>query len=133
MHKNVALRYNLSIMMLLLLCACSSSVRVVSSERSGMGKSLYIRRMAEQLETVTKAELKDCRVVIPIHGPVVTPDVVLKFLKDHYRKNKCMIYHFDIAPSVRTVMADMLVWYKFYEHILCFRSCLRLTQSCLAC
>lgn len=87
-------------------CTCSSSVRVVSSERSGMGKSLYIRRMAEQLKTVTKAELADCQVVIPIHGPVVTPDVLLKFLKEHYRKSKCMIYHFDIAPSVRIVMAD---------------------------
>ena len=87
-------------------CICSSSVRVVSSERSGMGKSLYIHRMAEQLKAVTKAELADCQVVIPIHGPVVTPDVLLKFLKEHYRKGKCVIYHFDIAPSVRTVMAD---------------------------
>jgi hypothetical protein len=68
-----------------------------------MGKSLYIHRMAEQLKMVTKAEVTDCEVVIPIHGPVVTPDVVLKFLKDHYRENKCMIYHFDIAPSVRAV------------------------------
>ena len=84
---------------------CSLSVRVVSSEQSGMGKSLYIHRIAEQLKTVTKAELADCKMVIPIHGPVVTPDVVLKFLKEHYRKNKCMIYHFDIALSVRTVMA----------------------------
>ncbi len=82
------------------LCTCSSSVRVVSSERAGMGKSLYIRRMAEQLEMVTEAKPEDCQVIIPIHGPVVTPDVVLKFLKEHYRKNKCVMYHFDIAPSV---------------------------------
>ena len=93
-------------MWLKVLCTCSLSVRVVSSERSGMGKSLYIRRMAEQLKTVVKADLADCQVVIPIHGPVVTADVVLKFLKEHYRKNKCMIYHFDIAPSVRTVKGD---------------------------
>ena len=71
-----------------------------------MGKSLYVQRMAVQLKTVTKAELADCQVVIPIHGPVVTPDVVLKFLKEHYQKTKCMIYHFDIAPSVRAVMAS---------------------------
>ena len=75
---------------------------MVASERFGMGKSLYIRRMAEQLEMVTEAEFEECQVVIPIHGPVVTPDVVLKFLKEHYRKNKCVIYHFDTAPSVRT-------------------------------
>ena len=99
---------NLQDMVKILYLTCSSSVRVVSSERSGMGKSLHIHRMAEQLKTVAKAELPDCHVVIPIHGPVVTPDVFLKFLKEHYRKNKCVIYHFDIAPSVRTVndMAD---------------------------
>ena len=78
---------------------------MVSSEQSGMGKSLYIHRMAEQLKTVAKAELVNCQVVIPIHGPVVTPDVVIKFLKEHYQNHKCMIYHFDIAPSVRPVMA----------------------------
>ena len=89
--------------------ACSSSVRVVSSERPGLGKSLYIQRMAKQLKTITKADITDCQVVIPIHGPVVTPDVVLKFLKDHYQKNKCMIYHFDIAPNVRTMMLDSIV------------------------
>lgn len=83
-----------------MLYACRSSVRVVLCDRPGLGKSLYIRRMAEQLKTVSKTELKDCQVVIPIHGPVVTPDVVLKFLKKHYQKSKCMIYHFDIAPSV---------------------------------
>ena len=82
---------------------------MVVSEQTGMGKSLYIRKMAEQLKTVTKAEFADCQVIIPIHGPIVTSDVVLKFLKEHYRKDKCMIYHFDIAPSVRTMMANSML------------------------
>ena len=77
-------------------------MRVVSSERTGMGKSLYIQRMAAELKSVIKVKFVDCQVVIPIHGPIVTPDVVLTFLKEHYENNKCMIYHFDIAPSVRT-------------------------------
>jgi hypothetical protein len=79
-----------------------------------MGKSLYIRRMAEQLKIITNAEPADCKVVIPVHGPVIASDVVLKFLKEHYRKNKCMIYHFDIAPSVRAVLAvaSACMWYK---------------------
>ena len=72
---------------------------MVSSERAGMGKSLFIQRMAEELKIVSKTE--PVHVTIPIHGPIVTSDVVLTFLKEHYKNNKCMIYHFDIAPSVR--------------------------------
>ena len=66
-----------------------------------MGKSLYIHRMAEKLKTVAKRELADCQVIIPIHGPVITRDIILAFLKEHYQKSKCMIYHFDISPNVR--------------------------------
>ena len=65
-----------------------------------MGKSLFIQRMAEQLQSVTNTKAAPIKVVIPIHGPIVTSDVILSFLKGHYRDNKCMIYHFDIAPSV---------------------------------
>ena len=79
---------------------CRSCARVVSSKRTGMGKSLFIQRMANQLGVVTNNPTKSTPVVIPIQGPVVTADVVLNFLKDHYREDKCKIYHFDIAPSV---------------------------------
>ena len=79
---------------------CSSCVRVVSSERAGMGKSLFIQRIANQLGVITSDPTKSTPVVIPIHGPVASADVVLDFLKDHYREDKCKIYHFDIAPSV---------------------------------
>lgn len=80
---------------------CSSCVRVVFSERPGMGKSLYIHRMAEQLGVKINKCAKTIHSVIPIHGPLVNSDVVLNMLKDHYRDQKCKIYHFDIAPSVR--------------------------------
>ena len=65
-----------------------------------MGKSLFIQRMAEQLKSVTNSKAAPIEVVIPIHGPVVTSDVILSLLKGHYRDNKYTIYHFDIAPSV---------------------------------
>ena len=77
-----------------------SRVRVVSSKRTGMGKSLFIQRMAEQLESVNCSKAAPIEVIIPIHGPIVTSDVILSLLKGHYRDNKCKIYHFDIAPSV---------------------------------
>ena len=78
----------------------SSCVRVVSSRRNGMGKSLFIQRMANQLGVVTSSHAKSIPAVIPIHGPVVTANVVLNFLKEHYKDEKCKIYHFDVAPSV---------------------------------
>lgn len=79
---------------------CSSCVRVVFSERSGMGKSLYVQRMAKQLGDKINKCVEAVHSVIPIHGPLVNSDVVLSMLKDHYRDPKCKIYHFDIAPNV---------------------------------
>jgi len=39
-------------------------------------------------------------VTVPIHGPVVTMDTVMEFLKDHVKEATSTIFHFDIAPSV---------------------------------
>jgi len=39
-------------------------------------------------------------VTVPIHGPVVTMDTVLEFLKDHVKEVTPIIFHFDIALSV---------------------------------
>jgi hypothetical protein len=64
--------------------------------------------MANQLGIVTNDPTKSTPVVIPIHGPIVTADVVLNFLKDHYTEDKCKIYHFDIAPSVSSTMVSKL-------------------------
>ena len=72
----------------------SSCVRVVSSTRSGMGKSLFITRLADKLNTGST------HVTIPIHGPEVTPDTLMEFLKDHMEDATSTIFHFDIAPTV---------------------------------
>lgn len=82
--------------------AHSSCVRVVSSERPGMGKSLFIKRLAEKLGVISSTSAEAVKAVIPIHGPVVTSDVMLTFLKEHYKDDKCKIYHFDLASSVST-------------------------------
>ena len=73
-------------------------MRVVSSTRSGMGKSLYIQRMAEDLRICVNTD--NVYVTVPIHGPNVTPNNVLKFLQPHMEKPHCVIYHFDVAPTV---------------------------------
>ncbi len=65
-----------------------------------MGKSLFVQRLAENLSQNRK-HLSDCVLItIPIHGPVVTQDVILDFLTKHINKPTCCIYHIDISPSV---------------------------------
>ena len=76
----------------------SSCVRVVNSTRSGMGKSLFITRMADKLTEYTSMDAR--HVTIPIHGPEVTSDTVMEFLKDHMKGATSTIFHFDIAPTV---------------------------------
>ena len=75
----------------------SLCVRVVSSTRSGMGKSLFISRMVESQRL---GDMDEC-VTIPIHGPVVSSDIVLDFLSPHITSH-CTSFHFDIAPRVST-------------------------------
>lgn len=71
----------------------SSRVCVVSSTRSGMGKSLCIRRMAQ------RQPLKS-HITVPIHGPVVVPDTVMDLLQEYMAISVSSIMHLDIAPNV---------------------------------
>ena len=74
-------------------------MRVVKSKRSGMGKSLYIRKLAKKLEQFKNST--PSHVTIPIHGPIVTPDTVLKFLREYVDQSfTSTIVHFDISPKV---------------------------------
>ena len=75
-----------------------SYVRVVTSPRAGMGKSLYIRRRKEALMSVTTRGPHE--VIVPIHGPTVTPDTVVEAFKPHVGMNHPIIFHLDIAPNV---------------------------------
>ena len=75
-------------------------VRIVKSARSGMGKSLYVKKMAQKLE-----ELRGTGpyiITVPIHGPKVTPDDVLVLLQSWIDSHACnsTIIHFDISPKV---------------------------------
>ena len=57
-----------------------------------MGKSLYVRRLADQLSGVNK----DPKVTICIHGPEVSVDDIVKKLP--LASNKLVI-HIDIAQE----------------------------------
>ena len=76
----------------------SSCIRVVSSSRAGMGKTLFITRMSERLQT--KVTGYNVLIQIPIHGPQVTTDSVMELLVKHQDTSHSTILHFDISPSV---------------------------------
>ena len=63
-----------------------------------MGKSLYIKRLKEALETQTSRP--PLEVVVPVHGPVVTADTVVVALLEHFGNTRATIFHLDIAPNV---------------------------------
>ena len=67
-----------------------------------MGKSLYIKRLKEKLETQTSVQ--PLEVVVPIHGPVVTADTVVKSLEKYLGTASATIFHIDIAPNVGDIM-----------------------------
>lgn len=64
-----------------------------------MGKSLFIQRMVEQLQMNVRNTGKVC-ITVPLHGPKVTPDVVMDYLEKHMLESACTIFHLDIAPTV---------------------------------
>ena len=89
----------------MLLSSLRSYVRVVKSERAGMGKSLYIQRLKEEL--VTKTDQGPHRVIIPVHGPKITFDSIVQALKHPFEETtdqdcgQAIIFHLDISPIVR--------------------------------
>lgn len=76
----------------------------MSSDRSGMGKSLYIQHLAEKIAEKSRDQSEATVVVtVPLHGPVITPDTVLELLMNHIKNPAYCIYHIDVAPSVSSV------------------------------
>ena len=91
------------------------SVRVVSSERAGCGKSLMVRRLSESLVQLTMnndnvlSYLKDMKpdvplcISVPIYGPAVDQCSVVESLLPHMivpDLPPSRIFHIDVHPSV---------------------------------
>ncbi len=99
-----------------------TAVRVVTSNASGMGKSLHIRRHSEILRkeymmNVENEMNPDHYVCIPIHGPEISVENVIEQLQ------KCgqdpnnpypQIIHFNIANSVNWFSLSMTMNSFFY-------------------
>ncbi|KTG00736.1 hypothetical protein cypCar_00028018 [Cyprinus carpio] len=80
-------------------------VGVVSSERSGVGKSLYIKRMYEKLKKITKkpSQLKCIRLI----EPRVDENVIIQSLLNSPKK-KLSVYHLDVTTMVKKGLHEFL-------------------------
>lgn len=77
-----------------------------------MGKSLYVKRMTETLKEKFKTPVSfPLCVTIPIHGPNVDFDKVMKCLLCHANPMDPLpqIFHFDVAPSVSQLEVQLII------------------------
>ena len=93
-----------------------STVRVVASKLSGMGKSLYVDRLAQKLKK--QCQIKSQHVIIPIHGPVVNADTVMESLGNHVNSQTptAQIIHFDISSSVSSSAIALWIFTHLMHH-----------------
>ena len=80
---------------------------MITSSQSGVGKSLHIRKMKDQLVKKLKVDgaftgnqSVKALVTVPLHGPVVTADELLSMLLDENSELKSCIIHLDIPQRV---------------------------------
>uniref|UniRef100_A0A1X7TN16 Uncharacterized protein n=1 Tax=Amphimedon queenslandica TaxID=400682 RepID=A0A1X7TN16_AMPQE len=90
-------------------------VRIIYSKQAAAGKSLHIRKMKDRLNAVLKERdllisKKKPKVMlsIPLHGPDVTPDEVLKMLLAERNVLKSCIIHIDVPQQVLHSIDDIL-------------------------
>ena len=95
----------------------SLSVRVVQSSRAGMGKSLVVKHLAEQLTNLpnNKKLRKDLVLslcpTIPVHGISVDSDCVTRTLRSHAVKRDIpvsRIFHLDMSQSVSSTHCNRI-------------------------
>ncbi|KAI8490437.1 hypothetical protein Bbelb_317050 [Branchiostoma belcheri] len=83
-----------------------SSVRVVASDRPGVGKSLYVQRLAEKLRAKMRSTRRraSCYLKVPFCEAVIDVDGFLSALNDqgpNPKKTTSTIIHLDVSPLVR--------------------------------
>ena len=86
-------------------------VRVVSSSRGGLGKTLFVRRLTDQLSNLVNNDmvLASCsstslHVTVPLHGNSTDSSVLVDSLLPHAVEGNIplsRVFHLDVSPSVR--------------------------------
>ena len=88
-------------------CLLRLSVRLIKSSRAGMGKSLIVKRLTKQLETISNTKKKNLQstlcCTIPVHGVCVDSNAITRHLLSHTLKRGdtlSRIFHLDVSQSV---------------------------------
>uniref|UniRef100_A0A8C5RBG0 RING-type E3 ubiquitin transferase n=1 Tax=Leptobrachium leishanense TaxID=445787 RepID=A0A8C5RBG0_9ANUR len=86
-----------------------TSVGIVTSKRAGVGKSLYVKRLHEQLQKKLKERpvLKVIRLISPELDENKVLHKLLPFLDDKH-KAKPILFHIDITSSVNSGISEFL-------------------------
>ena len=66
-----------------------------------MGKSLYAKRLGEELAQYGLGSVSSNVAIIPLQGPIVNNDILLQLLERYKNNSTTCIYHIDISSSVR--------------------------------
>ncbi|XP_043570887.1 E3 ubiquitin-protein ligase rnf213-alpha-like isoform X2 [Chiloscyllium plagiosum] len=84
-------------------------VRMISSKRAGVGKSLYVKRLHETLKNQTGKEslLKTIRLIEPWVDENKILRTILSFIKSSNGKEP-MIFHFDVTSSVQKGLCEFI-------------------------
>ncbi|XP_035389185.1 E3 ubiquitin-protein ligase rnf213-alpha-like isoform X2 [Electrophorus electricus] len=83
------------------------SVGIVSSERAGVGKSLYVQRLYEKLE-MSERPGSSCLRCIRLIEPTINEISILQSLLDTPNKNGLVIFHLDVTTSVQKGLDEFL-------------------------
>ena len=86
-------------------------VRVVTSNRGGLGKTLYVRRLTDQLQNLVNNHMVVRRdsgvslhVTVPLHGNSTDSSMLVDSLLPHATRANVRlsrVFHLDVSPSVR--------------------------------
>ncbi|KAM6905305.1 E3 ubiquitin-protein ligase rnf213-alpha-like [Xenentodon cancila] len=81
-------------------------VGVISSKRAGVGKSLYIKRLYENLKQSTRepSMIKCIRLI----EPNVDETAILQSLLDTIKRKELTMFHFDVTSSVQKGLYEFL-------------------------
>ncbi|CAB1317918.1 unnamed protein product [Coregonus sp. 'balchen'] len=91
-------------------------VGIVSSQRAGVGKSLYIQRLYEKLEgTVTMGTT--FRKCIRLIEPKVDEHIILQSLFETPESKEHKVFHFDVTSSVQKGLHEFLFKLFFLRYL----------------
>ncbi|XP_053231504.1 E3 ubiquitin-protein ligase RNF213-like isoform X2 [Podarcis raffonei] len=107
-------------------------VGIVASERAGVGKSLYVKRLQEKMEAKLQGRgviLKTIRLIDPDVDEGKVMRTLLPFLENQNQKQP-MIFHFDITSSVQTGIPEFLFKLLVLQHLINIDGKLWLRKQC---